>query len=147
MRVSIGVPKIDQGIELVAKQLERPLHTLSENLSREYGGEIEHLLIDVELSPAHADERPEPWPLRFQKKVNPPKTLPSGLDMPPLRNVAHYSFRPNLINVPAERLIGDVLAQLYASTEVLTRKAAKFPGFRAQDFREAVAREIGKFAP
>ena len=144
MRVSIGVPKIDQGIELVAKELEGPLHLLSERLSIEYGGEIEHLCIDVELSPSHADSRVEPWPFRFQRSVNPPKTLPKALDVPPLQNVAHYSIRPNLLNIPRERILRHVLGDLYASTEVLERKADKFPGFRAQAFREALASEISR---
>jgi hypothetical protein len=142
MRVSIGVAKIDQGVEVVAKELEAPLRQLSERLSLQYGGEIEHLLIDVEISPQHADSRAEPWPIRFQRHVSPPKSLPAGMDVPVLSNVAHYSIRPNLQDVPLESVVPYVLNALLGSTEVLERKAGRFPGFAASAFRTAMATEI-----
>src|SRR5262245_42292313 len=108
----------DQGVDLLAQTLDGPLRRISMEMCGEYGGPIENLWIDVEIAPAHADARPQPWPLRFQKKVAPPRGIPLDAS----HNVAHYSIRPDMLNVPLERAVEHVLHALYASTRILEER-------------------------
>jgi hypothetical protein len=143
VEVNFGISKRDQGVDPLAKTLDGPLHRISMAMYGEYGGPIENLWIDIEIAPSHADVRPEPWPLRFRKKV----ASPIGLPLDASHNVAHYSIRPDMLNVPLERAVEHVLRALYMSTRILEERGRRFPRFRAREFREklerAIAAELG----
>jgi len=68
MNVSINASKSDQGTEHLAASIRPHLDAVSSILSGEYGGPIDHLWTDLELSPGDADRRPA-FPFRFQRRV------------------------------------------------------------------------------
>ena len=61
----INIDAIDQGTEYLAEAMRPYLERASAYLSRDYGGLMEHLWIDLEMSPGRADIRPA-RPFRFQ---------------------------------------------------------------------------------
>lgn len=64
MEVLIYASESDQGTHHIAEAVRPHLNMLSDALTGEYGGPMEHLCIDLELSPARADQR-APFPFRF----------------------------------------------------------------------------------
>jgi hypothetical protein len=145
MNVEISAPKQDQGTAHIAELIRGPLEQLSKALSLNYGGEIEHLLIELELVPLDADHR-KAWSFRYQKLVAPPRFL-KGLNLPKRHNVGHYSVRPDyfsLAEVPTERVVPYILGIIYESTAVLEQKRKQLPGFNAQQFRANFAASCDK---
>ena len=124
----------DQETSRIMQVLHSPLEEISEELSNDYGGKMEHLWIDVELK----DNR-GPFAFRFQKKVggktpNPITGIPPG----EFKNVGHYSVMPDiaeLLYVPQDQVVDYVLQLIYRSTTVLIEKQKRLGGFDAERFR------------
>jgi hypothetical protein len=138
MQVGLHANICDRTTERIADALHAPFKAIGRDLSKDYGGTMNHLWIDFELVEDDAVQRP-PWSFRFQKRVggsSPDKLtgLPRGL----YENVGHYSVRPNfqeLRTVPHESIVSYVLNLIYASTSVLIEKQKKLGGFDADKFR------------
>jgi len=138
MEVGLHANMCDSTTQQIARALHGPFKTISKDLSKDYGGIMNHLWIDFELIEEHAKRRP-PWSFRFQKRVggsSPDKLtgLPRGIH----ENVGHYSIRPDfqqLRSVPPGSVVSYVLGLIYASTSVLMEKRKKLGGFDAEKFR------------
>jgi hypothetical protein len=104
---------------------------------------MQHLWIDLDLCPAHADDR-SAWPFRFQRVVS-PRDL-RGHSPIKYHNVGHYSVIPDYIhlaNVPVEHVTCYLLSLIYNSTDILEHQSRRLgesnvEAFRS-DFRRAVA--------
>jgi hypothetical protein len=128
----------DSTTERIARALHAPFKAISRELSKDYGGTMNHLWIDFELVEDHAARRP-PWSFRFQKRVggSSPDKL-TGLPRQVHQNVGHYSVRPDfkeLRRVAPESIVSYVLSLIYASTSVLIEKQKKLGGFEVDKFR------------
>jgi hypothetical protein len=113
MNCLIHVSQRDQGTAAVAEAMDGPLGEVSRKLSNDYGGTIDNLWIDLELSPVVADGR-RPWSFRLQKVVSPPVAL-RRLGAKSATNVGHYSVRPDyfeLGRVPAENVVCYLLGKV-----------------------------------
>jgi|SRR5215472_3726453 len=95
MEVSLNANMYDSTTKRIAHALYAPFEAISRDLSKDYGGTMEHLWIDFELIESHAETRPR-WSFRFQKKVggSSPDKL-TGLPRRVCQNVGHYSVRPD----------------------------------------------------
>lgn len=138
MIVGLHANRYEASTSCIAEALREPFETLAGDLSGDYGGTIEHLWIDFELSPTLADEQP-PYSFRFQKKVGgkTPDRI-TGLPRKVHENVGHYSVRPDffeLLAVSQESVVLYVLQLIYDSTVVLLDKQKRLGGFDAQKFR------------
>jgi hypothetical protein len=136
MNCLIHVSERDQGTAAIAEAMDAPLATLSRRLSNAYGGSIDNLWIDLELSPLIADRRSS-WSFRLQRNVAPPSAL-RRLGVGVAHNVAHYSVRPDyfeLARVQPENVVCYLLKAVYESTELLERKQARLGGFNVTLFR------------
>src|SRR5262245_27201953 len=133
MQVGLHANVCDSSTEHIARALHSPFGAISRDLSRDYGGTIEHLWIDFELR-----EAASAWPFRFQKRVggsSPDRItgLPRGL----YENVAHYSVKPDfreLRSVPEATVVSYALRLIYSSTSILLEKK-KLAGFDVERFR------------
>ena len=138
MEFSINCNASDQTTGRIADVLCGPFEAISKDLSKDYGGTMNHLWIDFELVESHAQRRP-PWSFRFQKRVTGSSAAKlTGLPMPVIENVGHYSVRPDfqeLRSLPLDRVVGYALNLIYASTSVLTKKQKRLGGFDAERFR------------
>ena len=138
MKVGLHANICDASTSYIADALREPFEALARDLDGEYGGTIEHLWIDFELSPTLADRRP-PYGFRFQKLVGgktPDKI--TRLPRPVHENVGHYSIRPDfceLLAVSRDSVVPYVLQLVYDSTAVLLEKQGRLGGFDAQKFR------------
>jgi hypothetical protein len=148
MKVGLHANMCDSTTTRIADALHAPFKAISERLSQDYGGTMEHLWIDFELIQSHAERR-SPFPFRFQKRVGGSTCKLTGLPTPLCENVGHYSVRPDfqeLRSVPQESIVSYVLSLIYASTSVLIEKQKKLGGFDADTFRSefvAVCRQHG----
>lgn len=138
MEVGIHANMSDQGTIKVAEALRPIFSELSERLKGEYGGQIEHLWIDLELIASHAKADGKPrHPFRFQKRVS----GRSHFGLPPVPdqfNVGHFSVRPDFVlitSLPTEHMISYVLSLIYNATTVLLDKQKKLGGFNGELFR------------
>lgn len=119
----------------IVNVVQEPFDKLSKKLSNDYGGNIEHLWIDLELVESHL-EKGKAWPFRFQKRV----TL-SGFGIPRKEynyNVGHYSVVPDfekLKTLPEESICDYVLKLIYESIQILVDKKKKLENFRVEQFR------------
>ena len=137
MEVSLNANMCDHATQQIAKILRGAFKTIEKDLSKDYGGTIQHLWIDFELIESHAERRP-PFPFRFQKRVGGSVFKLTGLPTPVRENVGHYSVRPDfqeLLRIPLESVASHALSLIYASTSVLVEKQKKLGGFDAQRFR------------
>ena len=137
MEVSLNANMVDQATDRIASILRDPFDIIEKDVSKEYGGTIQHLWIDFELIQSYAKLRP-PFPFRFQKKVGGSVFRLTGLRTPVYKNVGHYSVRPNfkkLLKLPSESVASYALSLIYASTSVLIEKQKKLGGFDAERFR------------
>lgn len=149
MNVGLHANMCDSDTERIARALHTPFDAIGRELSKDYGGTMEHLWIDFELIEAHARFGPAKA-FRFQKSVggSSPDKL-TGLPRLVHENVGHYSVRPDfrkLMGIPEERLVEHVLNLIYASTSILLEKQKKLGGFDAGRFRSefvAVCRRHG----
>lgn len=148
MKLSINANMCDQATAPIADVIRAPLKAVSRELSKDYGGAIEHLWIDFELIEAHAKMR-SPYAFRFQKKVGGSIDRLTGLRTPVHQNVGHYSVRPDyrvLRSTPLVSVADYVLREVYLSTAVLIEKRKRLGGFDAERFRSdfaAYCRERG----
>jgi hypothetical protein len=138
MQVGLHANMCDSTTERIADALHAPFKAIGRDLSKDYGGTLNYLWIDLELIEDHAARRP-PWSFRFQKRVggSSPDKL-TGLPRGVYENVGHYSVRPDfqeLRSVPQDSVVTYVLSLIYASTSVLTERQKKLGGFDAQRFR------------
>eukprot|EP00456_Euglypha_rotunda_P072592 TRINITY_DN65765_c0_g1_i2.p1 TRINITY_DN65765_c0_g1~~TRINITY_DN65765_c0_g1_i2.p1 ORF type:complete len:173 (-),score=13.86 TRINITY_DN65765_c0_g1_i2:65-583(-) len=143
MLVSISVSRQDQGTAHIADLVREPLDKISAAVSGEYGGIMDHLFIDLELSPVSADFRPV-WSFRFQKRVS-PRPLVAGLPKVEYHNVGHYSVRPDyfaLAEVAPDGIARYLMDRIYESTSVLEAKQTRLGGFNAAAFRLALLEAI-----
>jgi hypothetical protein len=127
----------DSTTKRIADALHAPFKAISSDLSKDYGGTMDHLWIDFELIEAHAERLP-PWSFRFQKRVGGSRDQLTGLLRPVRENVGHYSIRPDfreLRSVPQDSIVSYVLSLVYASSSVLIGNQKKLRGFDADRFR------------
>src|SRR5579862_3928754 len=131
MEVGLHANMCDSTTKRIADALHAPFKAISKDLSKDYGGTMEHLWIDFELNEAHTERR-RPWSFRFQKRVggSSPDKL-TGLPRRVHENVGHYSVRPDfpqLLSVPPASIVSYVLSLIYACTSVLIEKQKKLKG-------------------
>lgn len=137
MEVSLNANTSDSDTERVRKVLYDVFRVIEKDISKDYGGTMEHLWIDFELIPRWAELGP-PFRFRFQKKVGGSVCRLSGLPTPRYEHVGHYSVRPDfekLLGLALESVPSYALGLIYASTSVLLEKQRKFGGFDAPRFR------------
>lgn len=139
MEILINANICDSSTVKLAEELRREFSKIAEQLTGDYGGDIEHLWIDLELSEMSvlAFGKP-PKPFRYQKRVSgaPRMGLPA---IPDSFNVGHYSVRPDfevLKQSTIEQSINYIVGLVYKSTEVLLSKQKKLGGFNASSFRD-----------
>lgn len=139
MRVGIHANMVDSTTSGVADALRPVLDALSDRLTADYGGVMEHLWIDLELIEDHA--RPDGLArhsFRFQKRVSGRSHF--GLHpAPDFLNVGHFSVRPDfdlLRSLPVDQAVAYALSLIYRSTEVLHAKSRRLGGFDAEQFRK-----------
>jgi hypothetical protein len=139
MQVEFHANVVDQSFLQVADALRPILETISTDLEGNYGGVMEHLWIDIELTEHFSKEDGSSrYPFRFQKRVSgqsPPFGLPK---MPDRFNVGHFSVRPDfqsLVMMQDKQAIPYLLSLIYRGTEVLRAKSKKLGGFDADLFR------------
>jgi hypothetical protein len=137
MQVLLNANTSDSDTERVRKILYDVFRVIKKDLSKDYGGTIQHLWIDFELIPSWAERHP-PFRFRFQKKVGGSVCRLTGLPTPLCEHVGHYSVRPDfqkLLSLPPESVASYALSLIYASTSVLVEKQKKLGGFDASRFR------------
>lgn len=137
MQVKINANICDLATERIADVLRDVFDTIEKEVSLDYGGTMQHLWIDFELSQFGTDRRP-PFPFRFQKKVGGSIFALTGLPTPVYENVGHYSVRPDfdeLLKLPLDSVPTYALVLIYLSTSVLLDKKKKLGGFDADRFR------------
>ncbi len=137
MEVNINANICDIATEGIAKVLRNVFGIIEKEVSLDYGGTIEHLWIDFELSQFGTDRRP-PFPFRFQKKVGGGVSRLTGLRTKVYENVGHYSVRPDfdeLLKLPLDSIPSYALGLIYLSTSILVEKRKKLGGFDAERFR------------
>ena len=137
MEVGLHAAMSDQATGRIAEILRDAFKKIGKDVSKDYGGTIQHLWIDFELIQSHAELRP-PFSFRFQKRVGGSTCKLTGLPTPLCENVGHYSVRPDfreLLRTPLESVANYALSLIYASTSVLVEKQKKLGGFDAQRFR------------
>ena len=138
MEVGLHANMSDQATGRIAEILCDAFEKIGKDVSKDYGGLIQHLWIDFELIQSHAERRP-PFAFRFQKRVGGSICKLTGLPTPLCENVGHYSVRPDfreLLSIPLASVASYALNLIYASTSVLIEKQKKLGGFDAQMFRQ-----------
>jgi hypothetical protein len=138
MEVSLNANMCDQATERIGRNLRDAFEIIEKDLSKDYGGTIQHLWIDFELIQSHAERR-LPFSFRFQKRVGGSVGKLTGLPTPVYENVGHYSVRPDfleLLKIPLDSVASYALSLIYTSTSVLVEKQKKLGGFDAQRFRQ-----------
>ncbi|MFH1024839.1 MAG: hypothetical protein V1809_15775 [Planctomycetota bacterium] len=138
MEVSLNANKSDRATGRIAEILRAAFEAIEKDVSKDYGGTMQHLWIDVELIQSHAERRPS-WPFRFQKRVGGSVLKLTGLPTPVYENVGHYGISPDfrrLLDTPLDSVANYVLGLVYESTSVLIEKQKKLDGFDAQRFRQ-----------
>ncbi len=134
MKVSINANICDVQTKKLVLELHEPLKKLSQYLSQDFGGEMENLWIDIELSSFTAHLPPHKF--RFQKRVSGVSKIISGVKFADSLNVGHYSVKPDLKTLMSSTdQINYLLNQVYNSTSILLDKKKKFPGFSPEKFR------------
>lgn len=135
MNISIYVGAYDLDTQKFMSDLHEPLKKLSAFLSQDFGGEMENLWIEIELSAIIAKVRPV-YKFRFQKRIA-GKLGISGEKMPDDNNVGHYSVRPDFTELHKVNDVLEFLLKLvFKSTEILFEKKEKFPNLNITLFRQ-----------
>jgi hypothetical protein len=142
MEVSIHAAKCDQGTAHILELVHPHLQKLSKSLCGEFGGPMEHLWVDLELSPGDADRRP-PFPFRFQKRVAPSREF-KALGAKEYFNVGHYGVRPDyfaLAKVEPSDVVCYLMNLVFESTAILEGKK-QLRGFDVVAFRSQFAASL-----
>jgi hypothetical protein len=137
MEVSLNANMCDLSTKQIAEILRDAFKPIEKEVSKDYGGTIQHLWIDFELIQSHAVRRP-PFRFRFQKKVGGSVFKLTGLPIPIYEHVGHFSVRPNfqeLRKLPLDSVASYALSLIYMSTSVLVDKRKRLGGFDADRFR------------
>lgn len=137
MKFCINANVCDPTTTQIAAVLREPFELIASELSKDYGGTMQHLWIDFELSEMLAEFR-APFPFRFQKRVGGSASKLTGLPTTVHRNVGHYSVRPDfgvLRSTPPESFVVYALSVIYTSTIILVEKQKQIGGFDAVNFR------------
>lgn len=139
MKVGLHANMVDMRTDKIGSSLRAVFVILSERLSGDYGGTIEHLWIDFELIESHAKPDGKPrYPFRFTKRVS----GRSSFGLPPAPdnfNVGHFSVRPDfqrLLSIANEDITAYCLNLIYKELEVLKTKEKKLGGFDSELFRK-----------
>lgn len=141
MDVKFNANVCDVDTQAIAGLLSEVFPPIEADISKDYGGTMQHLWIDFELSQFGIDRRP-PFPFRFQKKVGGGVSKLTGLRTSVFENVGHYSVRPDfemLLKLPLSSVAAHALNLIYASTSILLEKKKRLGGFDADCFRENLA--------
>ncbi|MBN1500270.1 MAG: hypothetical protein JW982_08945 [Spirochaetes bacterium] len=137
MEVKFHANMYDSKTQHIANTIQPVFEKLELKLSAEYGGDIEHLWIDLELVERDTGTMGKPtFPFRFQKRVSGRSQfgLPS---MPDIYNVGHLSVKPDyriLESNPPEKNIPYILALIYNELLILNEKKKKLNGFNSELF-------------
>ncbi len=137
MKLGLHANAADKSTWDISGTLLESFGKIENDLSKDYGGIMEHLWIDFELIRHWAERRP-PYKFRFQKRVSGKGHL-TGIDHPDQYNVGHYSVCPDfdlLLNLPSEKVAAYALHLIYDSTLVLLEKKKRLGGFDAERFRD-----------
>ena len=138
MEVSINANKCDSATSEIADKLRDAFELIEKDVSKDYGGTMQHLWIDFELIQSHAEQCPS-WPFRFQKRVGGSIFKLTGLPTRLYENVGHYGISPDfkkLLKTPLDSVASYALGLIYESTSVLIEKQKKLGGFDAERFRQ-----------
>jgi len=139
----------DATTERIADALRAPFKVISQDLSGDYGGTMNHLWIDFELVEAFAQRR-RPWSFRFQKKVggSSPNKL-TGLPRRVHENVGHYSVRPDfkeLRNVPQDSVVSYVLSLITLPPQCSSRSRRSWEDLTPRSFVRRLLFRAGSMA-
>ncbi len=134
MKVALYANRCDTETAKLPELLHEPLEQISNELSNDYGGKMEHLWIELQLV-----DDVGPFPFRFQKSVGgrSPDKL-SGIAPGTFENVGHYSVLPDiaeLMGIPLDRRIDYALQVLYRSTSILVDANKRIGDFDVDKFR------------
>ena len=131
--VSLHANIYNSETKIAAKLLQEPFEKLSNVLSNDYNGNIEHLWIDLELIESDLVERKK-WAFRFQKRVSIPTSFKENYSY----NVGHYSVKPDfekLKQLTADEICNYILQLVYNSTKTLSTNKKKLEDFNVEQFR------------
>ncbi|WP_121966198.1 hypothetical protein [Myroides sp. N17-2] len=136
LQVAFYANIVDEQTKHIPRVIDLYLKEIALVLNRDYGGVMEHLWININLS-----EVEKVFPFRFQKRVE----SSSSYINPYSYNVGHYSIAPDfneLKNFKTEEAICKYFFNLlYTSMKVLHKKQKSLGGFNAiifkEDFRKA----------
>jgi len=130
LKVKLCANIVTKNTKKIAEIIENHFDNLKKNLNKDYGGNMEHLWIDLELV-----ESSKPFPFRIQKRVEIPASYTEFYSY----NVGHYSIEPDyekLSGLLSEKEICRYIFGLwYESTQILVDKQKKLEGFNATQFR------------
>ncbi len=134
MELVINANICDRATREIADVLRTAFAPIRKELSKDYGGIMEHLWIDFELIQDSA-----PYRFRFQKRGGGSSfTKLTGLPAPVTENVGHYSVSPDfpkLLGLPIKAVADYALSLIYDSTSFLIEKQTRLGGFVALRFR------------
>lgn len=139
MKLGFHASICEESTRSLADALRPLFDKLSEQLSGEYGGPMEHLWIDVELlvGSAKSDGRPQ-HTFRLQKRVSGRGYF--GLPaMPDRFNVGHYSVRPDfsfLATHSTDESVSHIVQLIYESLAELEFKRRRVGDFDTRLLRE-----------
>lgn len=124
----------DESTTKIPDLIRNPLDQLAKLLSNNYGGIMENLWIDLELTEGRHHKEIGYWPFRFQKRISTSNSFLENYTY----NVAHYSVKPDfkkLRELPEKSICTYVFGLFYESTQVLIEQEKKLGGFNATKFR------------
>ncbi len=138
MKVELHSNHVDRRTAKIESSLRDLFDALSKKMSSDYGGNIEHLWIDFELSEMEArpDGKPK-FAFRFAKRVSGRSSfgLPS---IPDYFNVGHFSVRPDfqhLLSINESEVVSYCLNLIFKDLSILKTKEKKLDGFNSDLFR------------
>lgn len=138
MKVELHANNVDRRTAKIGASLKDLFDVLSKKMVSDYGGTIEHLWIDFELSEMEArpDGKPK-FAFRFAKRVSERSSfgLPS---MPDYFNVGHFSVRPDfqyLLSINEREVVSYSLNLIFKDLSILKTKEKKLGGFNSDLFR------------
>lgn len=121
---------VDKTTEKVAGIIRKYFDNLEKNLCKDYGGNMEHLWIDLELVDGH-----KPFPFRFQKRVEISTSYTEFYSY----NVVNYCIEPDYEKLSGllseEEICRYIFGLWYESTQILVDKQKRLDGFNATQFR------------
>lgn len=130
LKVKFHANIITDKTEKVAHFIRKHFDKIEKKLNNDYGGNMEHLWIDLELV-----EHYKSYPFRFQKRVKISESFTEFYSY----NIGNYSIHPDyrkLSELESEEDICTYIFGLwYDSTQVLVDNQKKLQGFDATKFR------------